>query len=333
MYTEPHLAGRSRIRRVGFSPTGVQWLLLFASHRHRARAIVRTAAATATALPRRRSPRLSKGSVETTPGHELLFPGRVGQSLGTLRWELILCVLGLLALLPGVPAAPAAVAEPEQQPSVGAALPPSLSILPKACLESGRESQIPPRLLEAIRNHPTAGAWNALGVVYGQHEALDCAIPSFQAALRLQPDLVEARYNLALALIKTGHSQKAMPELQSLIRQKPQFAGPHYALGMVLQSNAQLGAAESEYEAAIHADPHFYASYLSLARLFEAEKRYPKAISSLEQALALKPPQDVADQLQTTLDKARAELSGSRRSDRNCIEAPGKRRQRGGQAQ
>ena len=81
--------------------------------------------------------------------------------------------------------------------------------MPKACLESGRESQIPPRLLEALRNHPTADAWNALGVVYAQRESLACAIPSFETALRLQPDSAEARYNLALALTKGGSTQQA----------------------------------------------------------------------------------------------------------------------------
>ena len=84
---------------------------------------------------------------------------------------------------------------------------------------------------------------------------------------------------------------------------------------MVLQSKAKLGAAESEFEAAIKSDPHFYAAYLNLAGLLEREKKYPAAISSLEQALALNPPQDVADQLQTALAKTRARLRGPKARD------------------
>ncbi len=259
------------------------------------------------------SSKQSRGSVDSSLGREPLLSrrarGRPAAVLSALRFGLMLGTLAGFAFPPGAMMAHAAVPESQQQqPARAVASPGSLSTLPKTCLESDRANGNVTHLLNAIRDHPTADAWNALGVLYAQRNLLTCAIPAFETALGLQPDSAEARYNLALALIKGGRTIQATQELQTLIRQKPQFAGAHLALGVVLQGEGKLGAAESEFEAAIKSDPHFYAAYLNLAGLLESEKRYPAAVSSLQQALAFNPPQDVADQLQTALGKARAQL-------------------------
>jgi tetratricopeptide (TPR) repeat protein len=201
-----------------------------------------------------------------------------------------------------------AVPGPQQERSAPATTSPlSPLALPKICLEPARIKGNVAHLLDTVREHPTPGAWNTLGALYAQRGALACAIPSFEAALRLQPGSEEARYNLALAWVKSGQPTKAAEELQRLIQQKPQFAGAHYALGTLRQGAGKLEAAEAEYEAAIRADAHFYVAYLNLAQLLEIEQRYPAAISHLEQALALNPPPDVADQFQVALGRTYAE--------------------------
>ena len=202
-------------------------------------------------------------------------------------------------------AAGAAAPAPQEQRSGPPNSPPLA--LPKACPEPARMKGNVASLLDALRNHPTADGWNALGALYAQRGALACAIPAFEAALRLEPDSQEARYNLALAWIKSGQPTKATKELQTLTQQKPQFASAHFALGTLLEGAGKREAAEGEYEAAIRADAHFYLAYLNLAQLLAGERRYPAAIYHLEQALAFNPPQDVADQLQAALGRTYAE--------------------------
>jgi hypothetical protein len=90
------------------------------------------------------------------------------------------------AFPPGAIVARAAIPGSQQeQPARAAASPGSLPTLPKACLESERANGNLAYLRDAIRDHPTADAWNALGVLYAQRDALPCAILSFEAALRL----------------------------------------------------------------------------------------------------------------------------------------------------
>ena len=107
----------------------------------------------------------------------------------------MLSTLAGFAFPPGAMMAQAAGPESQQeQPARAVASPGSLPTLPKTCLESDRANGNVTHLLNAIRDHPTADAWNALGVLYAQRNLLTCAIPAFETALGLQPDSAEARY-------------------------------------------------------------------------------------------------------------------------------------------
>src|SRR5882762_11975343 len=92
----------------------------------------------------------------------------------------------------------------------------------------------PVELERIIRTHPSAGAYDALGAYFGQHQKLSCAISAFESALRLEPDSWEARFNLSLALLQNRQPERAARELRSAIRSKPDDPLGHTALGMAL---------------------------------------------------------------------------------------------------
>src|ERR1700688_1613026 len=74
--------------------------------------------------------------------------------------------------------------------------------LPISCLQQSPPSENITALLQSIHDHPTAGAYNTLGVLYAQANRVSCAIGSFEMALHLENDNWEAHYNLALALLR-----------------------------------------------------------------------------------------------------------------------------------
>src|SRR5437660_5337859 len=110
-----------------------------------------------------------------------------------------------------------ATQNPPSAQSIAKVGPPSL---PRQCLQ-GRSSEKIAALLESIHDHPTAGAYNTLGVLYAQADRVSCAIPAFEAAINLEDPNWEAHYNLAIALLSKGDRTKAMRELQTAIQQKP----------------------------------------------------------------------------------------------------------------
>ena len=65
------------------------------------------------------------------------------------------------------------------------------------------------------------------------------AIQDFQKVLKLEPGLVPARYQLALAQLQAGSLQQAKAELKEAIRIAPAFVEPALLLA---QLNIQTGA-------------------------------------------------------------------------------------------
>ncbi len=49
------------------------------------------------------------------------------------------------------------------------------------------------------------------------------AIPEFQAAVRLNPDYVNARFNLGSALASAGRFDEAIQEFSEVLKLKPDF--------------------------------------------------------------------------------------------------------------
>jgi tetratricopeptide (TPR) repeat protein len=174
-------------------------------------------------------------------------------------------------------------------------------VLPKACLDQEHPSEKIAALLESIRDHPTAGAYNTLGVLYAQGDRLNCAVPAFQAALKLEGQNWEAHYNLALALIKTGDRCGAKKELQAAIQQKPDSVSSHFALGSLFQSENKLDEAAEAFKAALNIDPHFVPASLKLSQVLISGSKTAAAIACLEDALKLLPPADQNAALQASL--------------------------------
>src|SRR5215469_3386098 len=96
-------------------------------------------------------------------------------------------------------------------------------VFTNSCRDNHNDDKVE-ALWQALSDHPTAGAYNTLGVLYAAAGSVSCAIPAFESALGLDPDNWESHYDLALALITKGEAARAARELRSAIQQKPDSA-------------------------------------------------------------------------------------------------------------
>ena len=170
--------------------------------------------------------------------------------------------------------------------------------LPKACLEQNPPSEKISVLLETIHDHPTAGAYNTLGVLYAQEDRVACAIPAFEAALTQERQNWEVHYNLALALLRKGNRTRAVKELQTAIQEKPDSIAAHFALGSVWQADSKWEDAAQEFAAVLTIDPHFVPASVNLGQVLTAQGKPAAAIVCLEKALDLSPPPEETEALQ-----------------------------------
>src|SRR4029077_4813753 len=187
--------------------------------------------------------------------------------------------LSVLITLAATPFAASQNAAPGQSsPAVHSAA------LPKSCLEQSHPSEKIAALLESVHDHPTAGAYNTLGVLYAQADRVSCGIAAFEAALKLGDQNWEAHYNLALALLRKGDRVRARRELQTAIQQKPDSVSSHFALGTVFEDDRKLGSAEEQFRAALKIDPHFAPGAIKLSEVLISEGKPQAAVASLEDA-------------------------------------------------
>src|ERR1700680_2344208 len=189
----------------------------------------------------------------------------------------------------------------------------STAALPKSCLIRAHASEKISALLETVQDHATAGAYNTLGVLYAQADRVFCAIPAFEAALKLENQNWEAHYNLALALLRKGDRSGALRELQTAIQQKPDSVSAHFALGTLLEDERKLGRAEEEFRSTLKIDPHFAPGALKLGQVLISEGKPQAAVACLEGAVKQAPP-DQAESVQAARGLSYAENGETERA-------------------
>src|SRR6201987_4989293 len=196
--------------------------------------------------------------------------------LAPLAAILLLSASGLAQSKP--PAAPRNMPSPAPSNSV-----------PKQCLAPQSGSEQISMLLETVKDHPTAGAYNTLGALFAAAGQVNCAVPAFQISLRLDAKNWEAHYNLALARLSSGDPTRAATELRAAIREKPDSATSHFALGTLLYNQRKLTPAATEFDAVLKIDPNFPSAVISLAQVLVAQGNSPAAIALLQKVLTQSP--------------------------------------------
>jgi tetratricopeptide (TPR) repeat protein len=221
--------------------------------------------------------------------------------VGTQTAGLSISKLGILMTLAGVICGAAQNPAPVRSTSARPA-----ATLPASCLIRARASEKISALLETVQDHPTAGAYNTLGVLFAQADRVSCAVPAFETALALENQNWEAHYNLALALLRKGDRSRALRELQTAIQQKPDSVSSHFALGTLFEGERKLGQAEEQFRAALRIDPHFESGAIKLSQLLISESKPQAAVACLEEAVKQSPP-DQSEPVQAALGIAYAE--------------------------
>lgn len=115
------------------------------------------------------------------------------------------------------------------------------------------------------------------------------ALAHLAEAVRLKPDLVEGRYNLAAALQQVGRLDEAATQYREAIRLVPTHARAHCNLGNTLRQLGRLDEAEASYLEAIRLAPNLALAHSGLGRLLQMTGRLDEARRSCERAVGLDP--------------------------------------------
>lgn len=108
-------------------------------------------------------------------------------------------------------------------------------------------------------------------------------------ALRLQPDLVQARFSLGTALYLSGDVDSAIDAYRTVIRQQPDLAHAHLHLGIALMVTHAWADAQAALKTAVSLQPDSVTAHYNLGLVRDRLGERHGAIESYREALRLRP--------------------------------------------
>ncbi|MCS6902138.1 MAG: hypothetical protein NZX77_20530, partial [Polyangiaceae bacterium] len=168
------------------------------------------------------------------------------------------------------------------------------------------------------RNNPEAYLLRA--VIYKEQNRRSLAVSSFERAIALRPDLVDARIQLAAYLLESGNATAAKPLLDDALKYSKDNLIAHLNRGDALRLLGDVAGAKSEFEWVVSKDPNLPQVHYSLGLLYlfsesvpgmsTKKQQYEAAIAELQrfQQLRGKPSSSTADDSDQLIARANTNL-------------------------
>ena len=134
-----------------------------------------------------------------------------------------------------------------------------------------------------------AGALHNYGFALEQRGEVHEAVARYAEAVKLEPDLYEARDNLGRLLCQLGRPQEATNHLEQAVRLLPGISTPHAHLGRALVALGLWERARQEYEVAMANAPDKGAVLVDWGKALLAANQAPEAAERFGQVIQAEP--------------------------------------------
>jgi len=138
---------------------------------------------------------------------------------------------------------------------------------------------------DALKINPNLfqAAFN-LGALYYQNKKTTEAIDYYQKAVAIQPTAAEALYNLGVCLVQAKRPEEAVTQFQQVTSLKPNHAKAYLQLATIFQEKKQTDNAINAYEQAVTHDPTLFDAQYTLGRLKREQNKFDEAITCFRKA-------------------------------------------------
>jgi tetratricopeptide (TPR) repeat protein len=153
------------------------------------------------------------------------------------------------------------------------------------------------RSAEAIRDYSEAlrlipelpDARAGRGFLYEEAGERDLAFDDYNQAIRLNPNLGKVWYHRGLIYMRLRDYQKARSDFREAIRCFPDFADAYLEAGYASYDLKDNDGALSGFEVAINLNPKDARAYAARGAIYRQRKDYAKAVSDFSEAIRLAP--------------------------------------------
>ena len=132
-------------------------------------------------------------------------------------------------------------------------------------------------------------AYYNLGFALREKGNLEEAVKNFNKVISLNPNYVDAYNNMAVTLEKQGKLEEALKAYKKAIAIKPDYADAHYNMATTLEKQGKLEESVISYNKAISIKPDYADAYFNMASTLEAQGKLEEAIGAYKKTLDIKP--------------------------------------------
>jgi tetratricopeptide (TPR) repeat protein len=163
--------------------------------------------------------------------------------------------------------------------------------------------------MEALRLNPNLKeARFNLGSVLSDINRIDDAISHFLEALRIDPAYAQAHNNLGITLVKSGQADRAMGHFQKALQITPDYAAAHYNLGMLLIRHGKIEGGIYHLRETLRIKPDHAGAGNNLNWSLGVKRKMDNAVAKMDAAFLIDPASsDVKDKI-TSLYNSKKEL-------------------------
>jgi len=122
-----------------------------------------------------------------------------------------------------------------------------------------------------------------------QNNILNDAQDYYYKVLKIDPNNLQAHYNLGLIFNKLEEYQKAINHYEKVIKINPKLAMTYNNLGVIFYELEKYHNAISYLEKGISIDPYYADAYNNLGLIFDKLEEYQKAVNHYEKAIEINP--------------------------------------------
>ena len=133
---------------------------------------------------------------------------------------------------------------------------------------------------------PLAKVYDVVGTWFAERGDLKCAAAAFKQALRLEPRLAEAHFDLGLVRQSQQQPEEAISEFRVALQYDPALLQAHCALGSSLGDPTE---AEAEFRKALAENPQLVCALDGIAQVLVKERRFDAAMDYWQRALRIQP--------------------------------------------
>jgi tetratricopeptide (TPR) repeat protein len=169
--------------------------------------------------------------------------------------------------------------------------------------------KLPASAAQAPAGTSPARVYDAEGVWFAGRGDMKCAAAAFKQALRLEPHLAEAHFDLGLVRQNQQEPEAAISEFRLALQYDPALLQAHCAAGSLLSNPSE---AEAEFRNALASDPKLVCALDGLAHVLLNGGRYDAAMDYWRQAVQIQP--DATD-LQLSLATATYKAAKARQAN------------------